>query len=156
MAANTKTLKRFSFIVIFFISLMLLERQFSIWWGKYTVMNSDLKGYSLDEATKLAKESNKKNVLLNFSAYWCSACRRFESLTLSDPAVQKKLADNFFYVRLEETEPLDKPEFKRFGISAYPTLLVLLSDHATPIKIDAYADARTFLRELERVSQKTL
>lgn len=154
MPKNTKTLKRFLVIVVFFVSLILIERQFSIWWGKYTVANSDLKSYSLQEAMLLAEGSPGKNILLNFSAYWCAACRRFESLTLSDPDVQQKMTDDFFYVRLEQTEPQDKPDFERFEVSAYPTLLILQHDNDNTIRIDAYTDARRFLGELERFSKK--
>lgn len=136
-------------IVIVLASFIVVERQVSIWWGKYTVGQNDLPQVSLAEAQALLAEgSGKKRILANFSAYWCSACRFLERNILSDDAVKQKLSRDYIYVRLEETNDDDRADFERYQITAYPTLLILDEDLSIVSTVNSTRSVETFIRQL--------
>ena len=138
--------------VLVLASAFFIERQLSIWWGKYTVTKNDLPAISLSEAQSMllnqGQEKDQKLILANFSAYWCSACRFLESNILADSAVKQRLTDNYVYVRLEETEDEFKPLFQRYQITSYPTLLLLNEELKVVRKISATRSVQSFLDQL--------
>lgn len=147
MTKSKFSLRKLLILIICCLSIVYIERQVSILWGKYAVQNSELRSYNFAQAigqTGIAK----KKILLNFSAYWCGACRQFERKILADKDVQTAIEENFLYVRLEQTDEQHDALFERYNITAYPTLLVA-DALGTPIEpIVATTQKENFLAQI--------
>ncbi len=111
------------FLFILPISLIAQEKE------KEKVYNTELDGMEqLDDAIKMAKESNK-HVLVQVGGNWCPWCIRFHNYSKDDPDINKLINDNYIVVKLnmspenkneEALARLEKPG--RFG---YPVFVIL-------------------------------
>ena len=101
-----------------------IERQINVYLGRQAIDNNDLDHYSFSQALEIAQQKNQP-ILANFSALWCGACRTLEKTLLSKNTVQHRLRNDVVYVRLEQTNRQHQALFAKYGISSYPTLLLL-------------------------------
>lgn len=74
----------------------------------------------LEAARALAKETGKP-LLIYFRADWCLACKRFETDTLPQEAVQDEMKD---FVRLRLVIDENPKAVEEFEVTAIPTLIV--------------------------------
>lgn len=119
--------------------------------------NSD-KQKSFEETLKLANK-DKKKVIINVYADWCSWCRKMEKDTYPDPEVQKELKRNFYLYRLngESKEVIEydgrkwtKAELTAaFGIRGFPATIFLHSNSKPITVLPGYVDAKTFANILK-------
>lgn len=78
----------------------------------------------LDAALEEAARAGKL-VLVDFGAYWCTACHELDVEVFARPEVGAFVRERFVAVQLD-AEKGEGPELvERYGISSYPTLLVL-------------------------------
>jgi len=113
----------------------------------------DNKQKSFEEILKDAQK-NKKKVVVNVYADWCSWCKKMESETFPNDEVQKELKRNFYFYRMNG-ESSDIVEFdgrkwtkaqltKAFGIRGFPAT-IFLNYNSQPITVlPGYVDAKTF------------
>ncbi len=81
---------------------------------------------TLSEALAVAKTENKF-IFVDVYASWCGPCKKLKT-TFKDPQVGAYFNKNFINVRIDgETEEGIKWR-ARYGISSYPTLLIIASD----------------------------
>lgn len=108
---------------------------------------------SFEEILILAQKEKKK-VVIQVYADWCSWCKKMERETFPDSEVQKELKRNYYLYRLNgesnETIKYDgrkwtKAEFtKAFGIKGFPST-IFLNFNSKPITVlPGYVDAKTF------------
>jgi thioredoxin-related protein len=113
---------------------------------------------SFEEILKMAQK-DKKKVVIQVYADWCSWCKKMERETYPDAEVQKELKRNFYHYRLngESSEVIEydgrkftKAEFTRaFGIKGFPTT-IFLNYNSKPITLlPGYVDAKTFANILK-------
>jgi thiol:disulfide interchange protein DsbD len=106
---------------------------------------------ALDAALAQA-EAKGQAVMLDFYADWCVACKEFETFTLSDPMVQKRLMP----VRLLQADVTantaqDKALLKRFGLFGPPGM-VFFNDRPTNAvrhQVVGYQNPSDFLAALD-------
>jgi thioredoxin-related protein len=113
----------------------------------------DNKQKSFEEILKDAQK-NKKKVVVNVYADWCSWCKKMERETFPNDEVQKELKRNFYFYRMNG-ESSDIVEFdgrkwtkaqltKAFGIRGFPAT-IFLNYNSQPITVlPGYVDAKTF------------
>jgi len=77
----------------------------------------------IDTAIAQAKASGKP-LLIEFFTTWCGPCKMFEAKILPDPAIQRALGD-VTWVRYDAERGPGVAAASRFGVSGYPTFLVL-------------------------------
>jgi len=118
-ASMLKQLITFLVLVVLF---MVIARFINTWLGKQAIAENNLTTYSYEQAVALSQQHGKP-LLLNFSAIWCGACRRFESRVLGNEAVKQALENQYYYVRLEY-ESDDRAVFTQYGVRGFPTVLV--------------------------------
>lgn len=101
------------------------ERLFSLPEGQSgyteTVWRTDL-----EQALKDA-ETQEKNVILDFGAEWCAACKELEHKTFSDTDVLKRLK-TMTAIKIDCTkakDPLVKDVLSRFSVTGLPTVIIL-------------------------------
>lgn len=121
---------------------------------------NDEKGKSFEEILKLAQK-DKKKVVVNVYADWCSWCKKMERETFPNQDVQKELKRNFYFYRMNG-ESNDIVEYdgrkwtkaqltKAFGIRGFPAT-IFLNYNSQPITVlPGYVDAQTFTNILKYI-----
>lgn len=84
-----------------------------------------------------------KPVLADFSAIWCPSCRRLHTEVFGDPAVKAAITAGYVLAGIDY-ESAEAPAFMaRYGVTGFPSLLVLDGDGALlrqlPVSVDAAA-----------------
>lgn len=130
--------------------------------GTYFVMNangseskltSDKKEKTFENVLKEAKK-DKKKIVINVYADWCSWCRKMDKETFPNSEVQKELKRNFYFYRMdgESSEQVEYDGKKwtkaqltqAFGIRGFPATIFLLPDSKPITVLPGYVDAKTF------------
>lgn len=121
--------------------------------GNPNSKSDEVKGKSFEEILKLAQKEKKK-VVIQVYADWCSWCKKMERETYPDELVQKELKRNYYLYRLngESRETIEydgrrwtKAELtKAFGIRGFPSTIFLNFDSKPITVLPGYVDAKTF------------
>ena len=91
-------------------------------------------GAEFDDALREQK-STGASLLLLFRVDWCPHCVKLDQLTLPDRQVQAAL-ERVVKVRIDpEKSPADKALGSKFGVTGYPTLLLLERAEAAPMRL---------------------
>ena len=106
-------------------------------------------GTELKPALKAAKEQNKP-LFLYFRSDFCGYCRLFESETLSNKSVIKKLNEDFIMVSIDVYR--QKNETMMFRVFGTPSLVFLNSEGTEIKRIPGYIDTDTFLRIINQIA----
>jgi thioredoxin-like negative regulator of GroEL len=111
-------------------------------------------GWTTDynEARKEAKAKNRPLIIDVFTP-GCAPCKQLELGTFRDPAVMKRLADQFIAVRIDGSQT---PAFVgQMGIEKYPTLVFAAPDGRVLGKHVGFVDAARFQQQLDRAVQES-
>lgn len=119
----------------------------------------------LDKAKELAK-TEKKHVLIDFTGSdWCPPCKALHKNVFSTPEFEKFAKDRFILVELDfprtkpqsaEVKAANRELAKAFGITGYPTVVVLDPEGKEVSKKVGYGgqDAAKYIADLEKVVKK--
>jgi len=70
----------------------------------------------------------KKPVIIDFYAEWCTPCREFEKIIFHHPEVVKQAAADFFMIKVDVTKggnPFHEQLLKQYDIKGVPTIIFL-------------------------------
>lgn len=152
MAINQKQLKA-ALGILLAVGIMGAFILFTLWrntpvqLGKTAFAATGMPKHTLEQAVTLADEQGKP-LLLAFSAYWCSSCRRFDRSVLTDSEVQDRIHSHYVFVRLDSEEPQTRELMRRYGIHGYPALLVTQTDGTALRSLPLSFSPETFLQAL--------
>lgn len=99
---------------------------------------------SFAEASKTAEAENKI-VFIDFYTTWCGPCKRLDETTWKDSSVAKLLAEKSIPLKVDAEQ--QSALAKKYGIEAYPTLLLLKPDGAELDRIVGYREPAKFVEE---------
>ncbi len=102
----------------------------------------------LDQALTQAKAENKP-VLADFSAIWCPTCRAMHTTVFTDPAVKAAITGGYVLSRIDYESPEAPAFMQRYGVSGFPTLLVLDGDGKLLKQIPVTLDPARFAASLK-------
>ena len=98
--------------------------------------------------------AERRPLIVDFTADWCTACKKLSKETLSDPRVMQK-ASNFVAVKIDATNDEDpqvesvKGKYKVVGL---PTLVIYDSNGAERKRFNDFVGPDEFLAALDGVN----
>ncbi|HEY1899414.1 MAG TPA: thioredoxin family protein [Steroidobacteraceae bacterium] len=104
---------------------------------------------SVESAFAAARTQNKP-VFLYWGAKWCPPCHELKATVFSRPDFIEKL-QLFIPVYLDGDDPGAQKWGDRFGVSGYPTVLVLRADHSELARISGGMDLSQYAQVLDLV-----
>lgn len=107
----------------------------------------------VDDALAEAKESAKP-VVLYWGAKWCPPCNQLKSTLFKDPAFIAETR-NFVPVYLDGDSPGAQRWGERFGISGYPTVIVLRADGSEITRLSSATTAARLADTLRVAATRT-
>jgi len=108
--------------------------------------------HSEPEAVASAR-ADRRPVILDFWAEWCTACKELDKLAWADPRVQEEAA-RFVKVKVDGTETTDEVSaiHDRYRVQGMPTVVFLDSEgRELPDRVMGAIDADEMLRRLRAV-----
>lgn len=93
--------------------------------------------------------AERKPVLAEITADWCSSCKELELKTLSRPEVRRFLAERFVAVQIDGEKGEGPALMKRYHVVGFPTVLVLDAAGREIDRIFDVAEPAVLLRTLE-------
>ncbi len=106
------------------LALYFVNVEYQTWRGQQALAETALDFQPLDVALAKARTSGKP-VLADFSAIWCPACRRLHAEVFTDAAVKAAITGGYQLSRIDYESPEAPAFMERYGVSGFPTLLLL-------------------------------
>lgn len=97
-----------------------------------------------DKALKQAKAENKL-VFLDIYATWCGPCKMLKKNTFTDKKVGEFFNKNFVNVSVDGEKGVGPQLAQKFGITAYPSLIVTNAEGKPVLYTMGYIDPATLL-----------
>lgn len=107
----------------------------------------------LEAKLKLAQQ-NQQATMLDFTAAWCSECKRMEKNTFSDPRVIQGLQNvQLLKADITDGDQQDRALLEKFIVTGVPTILFFDKNakELKDIRLVGYQDAEGFSKPLERL-----
>jgi thioredoxin:protein disulfide reductase len=103
---------------------------------------------------ELAKaKAQNKTVMLDFYADWCVSCKEMETLTFTDPAVKRALANTvLLQADVTANDEQDKALYKHFKIIGPPAIIFYnaQAEELKAYKVVGYMPAEKFIAHIKR------
>ncbi|WP_341905812.1 thioredoxin family protein [Fluviicola taffensis] len=99
---------------------------------------------TLEEALAKAKQA-KKPLFVDVYATWCGPCKQMAATAFVDPEVTKYYNANFISLKLDGEKNDGPGVMRKYGISAYPTLLYFNSNGELVAKVVGGQQAKQLL-----------
>lgn len=109
---------------------------------------------TLKEALAKAKESGKQ-VFVDCFTEWCGPCKMLARDVFPRPEVGKVFNARFVNLKMDVEKGEGLEVAKRYGITAYPTLLVINPDGTVAGKVVGALQMEKFLEEMEKIPTAT-
>lgn len=119
-----------------------------VFWTGSLFAEEPFQPYGLEEAKKVAAEQNKP-IFIDFSATWCSPCRRMDQVTWTDQAVRDWLKEKTVPLKID---PLKDPDLaKQYGVNSYPMMMFLDAEAEVMDVLSGFHDAPGFLEAAKTI-----
>jgi len=104
-----------------------------------------------DPESAFAEAADGKQAVLTFLyTDWCGYCRQMDQSTFQDPAVIGQLGSEYAWLRLNaETDPAGAEMRQRFGVSGFPTVLILDEGGDEIDRLQGFVPAPQFVQVVE-------
>jgi len=127
------------------ISFLLMFLSITIQYGLFADIRF-LRG-SLSEATAKA-EAEKKPVMIDFITDWCRWCDTLDARTYSDQRVAEFVNASIVPIKIDAEKGEGIDIAKKYGVSAYPTIVVIKANGDEIDRILGYVPAEPFLNTI--------
>ncbi len=108
---------------------------------------TEFRHISFDEALTAAKAEGKK-VFIDFYTSWCGPCKRLAANVFPDKQVGDYMNGNYVCLKLD-AEKEGAELAKKFGVSAYPTLIVTDTDGKVLGLFAGYKEGEDFIAAVD-------
>lgn len=108
-----------------------------------------------DEAqAATAAQTQKRPLIVDFTADWCGACKKMAKETFADAEVMKRCG-NFVAVKIDATndeDPAVKKMMEKYKVVGLPTVVVYDSEGKERKRFNDFVDAENFLAALQDIN----
>ena len=129
------------------LALYFVNVEVQTWRGQQALVATALEFQPLDVALARARASGKP-VLADFSAIWCPVCRRLHAEVFTDAAVKTAIRQGYELSRIDYESPEAPAFMARYGVSGFPTLLLLDGEGNLLRRLPTSFDPAVFAAEL--------
>jgi thiol:disulfide interchange protein DsbD len=94
----------------------------------YAVLGSSVTWKTYSEDILKAAKDQKKPVVIDFYATWCTPCRKLDEVTFRDRGIARMAENDFVLVRVDVTKsgnPVNEQLLQRYAIKGVPTILFI-------------------------------
>jgi thiol:disulfide interchange protein len=105
-----------------------------------------------------AAQRSHRPILYEFSAEWCGPCHLLEREVFMDTALAAKINDRYIAVKVVDrqredgrNEPAVQQLIDRYGVNAFPTVVIAASDGNPREKVRGYEGRDRFAAFIDRV-----
>jgi len=106
-----------------------------------------------DKALKAAKDQ-KKLVFIDIYATWCGPCKLLKKNTFTDEKVGEFFNKNFVNVSIDGEKGVGPSLAQKYGITAYPSLVVTNAEGKPVLYTMGYIDPATLLKFADAALKK--
>lgn len=117
------------------------------WFGKRAIDDVNLEDVAYSLALQRSVDEGKP-LMLEFSATWCSSCRKFDRKVMANVEVNEKIRSEYIFARLDYDEPEDRQIFDQYGVQGFPLIIVIDPDSSNAKKLAFTFDPENFLQQL--------
>lgn len=106
------------------------------------------------QAAKVRAASQRKPLLVDFTAAWCGACKELDKLTFSAELVRRE-AGRFVAVKVDATEdddPMVESTLEEHDVVGLPTVVLYDSSGAEAMRYTDFVGPEQFLSALQKVN----
>jgi thiol:disulfide interchange protein len=154
----TKSQRAIPIVLLIVAAALLIARIAMHFMAPGEALSSDLvRWVSLQDAGRIAV-SSRKPILLDFTADWCAPCHVLDAEVFRNAAMAKEINARFVAVRVidrkrEEgrNEPMIAQLEQRYGVTAFPTVLILDANGLERARMEGYGGREQFQRVMESV-----
>jgi thioredoxin:protein disulfide reductase len=107
-----------------------------------------------EEAARTRAETERRPMLVDFTAEWCGACKELSRITFSDPSVMAE-AGRFVALKVDATNEDDLAVDKvkdRYGVVGLPTVVLLGSDGVERARFTEFVPPDRFLAAIRGIN----
>lgn len=104
---------------------------------------------SFDETLKKAEKADKL-VFVDCYTSWCGPCKMMSKQVFSQKLIGDYFKEHFVSLKVDMEKGEGPDLAKKYGVKAYPTMLVLTPDGGVKYKLLGGMDARTFMDKIKR------
>ena len=115
--------KSHSFWKFFWLTFLVVSLGYA-WYSFYAPSNDITWTDNLESAQKLAKDSDK-NIMVFFTAEWCSPCRIMKRKVFADHEVKKAMDANVVSLEINIDNPNTEALVKHYNIGVTPTTIFM-------------------------------
>lgn len=93
---------------------------------------------------KSAKEN--KPLFLDVATSWCGYCKKMKQNVFIDKDVAKYFNKNFICIEIDAEHGEGRTIAQKYGVSSYPTLIIVDKNEKPILTTEGYLDAKDFLK----------
>jgi thioredoxin:protein disulfide reductase len=100
----------------------------TFWITAWALRGPGIGWQTYSEQTLRQAATQKKSVIIDFYADWCTPCRELEEVTFHHPEVVRQAREDFVMVKVDVTRggnPLHEVLLRQYGIKGVPTIVFL-------------------------------
>jgi TolA-binding protein len=132
-----------------FSGLILLVATGSCSQGLQTA-SSGIEWHTTPDAALAEAAGGKQAIVTFLYTDWCGYCRQMDQTTFQDPTVIDQLGSNYSWLRLNaETDPAGAEMRQRFGVSGFPTVLILDQGGDEIDRVQGYVPPAQFVEAVQ-------
>jgi len=117
----------------------------------------DLVRWTPIASARMIAQRAHTNLMYEFSADWCGPCRLLEREVFMDPKAASKINHLFIPVKIVDRQqedghnsPAVQQLIDRYGVTGFPTVVIVGVDGSVKQRIVGYTNSGTFLRSVFR------